>query len=116
MAMDAPPATPDEMGRRIAAEFRAAVRAARPGLSFRLTIFGSRARGDSDEQSDVDLLVEVDVDRLGREVHAVLSDAAADLSLKYGVVVSLVELDRELARAREGFPFLRTIRKEGIAA
>lgn len=106
----------DELARKVVAEFRDAVRAARPDLSFHLTLFGSRARGDADPESDVDILVELDIEKTTRAIHELLSLVATELSLKYAVVVSLIELDRERARAREGFPFLRTIRAEGIAA
>jgi predicted nucleotidyltransferase len=107
---------PDALAWKIVSEFREAVLALRPDLGFRLTLFGSRARGDADEESDVDILVELDVEKADRGTHRVLSDVAADLSLRHSVVVSLIELDRERQRGREGFPFLRTIREEGVAA
>ncbi len=107
---------PDELANAIAAEFRRAVREARPDLGLRLTLFGSRARGDAEIDSDVDILVEVDIERIDSETYKRLSNIAADLSLKHGVVVSLLVLDLERARSRDGFPFLRSIREEGIVA
>jgi predicted nucleotidyltransferase len=107
---------PDPLGCAILVAFRDALRAAAPDLGFRLTLFGSRARGDAEPESDVDLLVELDVPKLGRATHALLSDIATRLSLAHGIVVSLLVLDAERAASREGFPFLRAIREEGVAA
>jgi predicted nucleotidyltransferase len=41
-------------------ELKVRIRASFPGVSFRMTLFGSRATGDADPESDTDVLIELD--------------------------------------------------------
>jgi predicted nucleotidyltransferase len=78
-------------------------------------LFGSYARGDADRESDLDILVVLDTfDRYAHEVRRT-GVLAADLSLKYGVTVSLVFL-REHEWLKGDTPFLSNVRDEAIPA
>ena len=78
-------------------------------------LFGSYARGEADRESDLDILVVLD--RFDRYAHEVKRTGAlaADLSLKYGVTVSLVFL-REHEWLKGDTPFLLNVRDEAIPA
>ncbi len=77
-------------------------------------LYGSYARGEEDQESDVDVLVVLDeirhyaaeVDRTGY--------LAADLSLKYGFSTSLVFI-REIDWLRGETPFLANVREEAVS-
>ncbi len=78
-----------------------------------LVLFGSQARGDADEGSDVDLLVVLRGEvRPGEEISRTIDDVA-ELSLEYSVVLSctFVSLDRY---ERYGASFLANVRREGL--
>lgn len=78
-------------------------------------LFGSYARGEADRESDLDVLVVLDAfDRYAHEVNRT-GALAADLSLKYGVSVSLVFL-REDEWLKGDTPFLSNVRDEAIPA
>jgi len=80
----------------------------------RVYAYGSRARGDEDLGSDLDLLVELrEVNRAAKQQ---ILDRAWELSLQEGYVISVVIVSQE---AFEEGPlsaseFARTIRREGI--
>jgi len=79
----------------------------------RLVLFGSRARGDAEEGSDIDVLV---VLKGGVNADAEISCVApttARLSLKHNVVISCVYVSEEQYR-REKSPLLINIRREEV--
>lgn len=81
-----------------------------------IILFGSYARSEADEQSDIDLLFLVDAPR---ELIAMknwqIGEAAASLLMDYGVVVSPVVENRDYYRANvRTLPFFRSIEREGV--
>lgn len=86
-----------------------------PGIEvIRLYAYGSRARGDDDIGSDLDLLIELR--QVTSQAKRQIQDRAWELSLEEGYVVSVVIVSQE---AFEHGPlsqseFAETIRREGV--
>lgn len=80
-----------------------------------LYLFGSYARHEADEESDVDVLVVLDdYESYGEEVDRA-GVLGAKLSLQYGVSISKVFL-REREWRHGDTPFLTNVRDEAVAA
>ena len=78
-----------------------------------LYLFGSYARDEADEESDVDVLVVLDdIQRYAAEVGR-LGALTSTLSLKYGVSLSEVFI-RESEWLRGETPFLANVREEAL--
>ncbi|WP_297470711.1 nucleotidyltransferase domain-containing protein [Thermococcus sp.] len=69
-------------------------------------LFGSYARGDYDEESDIDLLIigEVDFNEL--------MDVVTDILLKYGELISPIVIKPEEFKRRKD-SFIKTVMSEG---
>ena len=80
----------------------------------RVTLYGSRARGNADEESDLDLFVVVNGDDPEKDVEKVAFGIACDLTLEAGILVSALVADTAFLRRHEGFAFLEAIEEEGI--
>jgi len=78
-------------------------------------LFGSRARGDADPESDLDLLIVLDEvsDYVG-EIRRT-SELIAAVSLEYDVSVSRVFLSQSQWSSGGG-PFLLNVRRDAVAA
>ena len=79
-------------------------------------LFGSYARGDYDEGSDVDALILTEVPReklIAKNWE--IGDLASDMLFDYGVVVSpIVENRNYFNRNADTLPFFRNVMSEGI--
>jgi predicted nucleotidyltransferase len=77
-------------------------------------LFGSWARGEADETSDVDVLVVLRAS--DRHARRVAHDLAADLSFELGVMISPTVFDRQTwsTHLAQGRPLPTTIAREGI--
>jgi len=76
-------------------------------------LFGSCARGETREVSDIDVLIVLDrVDHDAAEVDCT-SEIVGSLSLEYGVSISRVFISEDDWRTGDG-PFLRNVRSEAI--
>jgi predicted nucleotidyltransferase len=77
-----------------------------------LVLYGSHARGEADEGSDVDLLLLLEGQvQVGREIRR-SSDLVASLSLESSRVLSLIPVSVEDYRASSD-PYLVNARREG---
>ena len=73
-----------------------------------IILFGSYARGDYDEESDIDILIIGDVPQ--REI----SFLSAEILLKYGEVISAIVKTEEEFEKYKNFSFYKNVLKEGI--
>jgi len=80
----------------------------------KLLLFGSRARGDNEPDSDLDILAVLRIS--AREVERVPypTDIVMDLLDRHNLLVTILEMDEYSFRHRQG-PLLRNIRREGVA-
>ena len=80
-------------------------------------LYGSYARGDQDEESDVDIMALVDM----REQELAgyrrrVSDFTSDLDLAHGVVLSITLQDTQnFRRYAKTLPFFQNVMREGIS-
>ena len=92
-------------------DFASRVRAALGPRALSVTLFGSRARGEGRDDSDLDVLVLVrDLDSTARRV---VQDAGFDVSLATGLVVSPVSADE--ARWWPELPLAKAVACDGVA-
>jgi predicted nucleotidyltransferase len=78
-----------------------------------LILYGSRARGDAEPDSDIDVMVVLKGPVIpGREIDRT-SELRASLSLKYEVLVSCVYMPEERYSAEQS-SLLINVRREGI--
>jgi len=98
----------------ILAELRRRLQALYGERLVRMVLYGSQARGDAEQGSDIDVLVVLrgtvePCEEIGRTI-----DDVADLSLQHSVVVACVFVsDAEFQHERS--PLLLNVRREGIA-
>lgn len=79
-------------------------------------LFGSYARGDYDEESDIDILILADIssDKLS-DYRGHIDTLCGDLLWEYGIVISAIEKDTETySRYADILPFYKNIAKEGV--
>lgn len=79
-----------------------------------MVLFGSRARGDAESDSDIDVLVVLHGSVDAVEEIRRTSGIVSNLCLEYEVVISCVFMDIYRYENKQG-PLLRNIRKEGVA-
>ncbi len=85
-----------------------------PEWNFRMTLFGSRARGDADPDSDMDVLVQIETESVSFVEKQRLRRVAGEVSMDFGVVISTLISDRRLREERGDFSIFQDIRGEGI--
>lgn len=79
-------------------------------------LYGSYARGDYDDESDIDIMILVDVpkERLS-EFKDSVDSLCGMLLYDYGIVVSITERDIETYnRYADILPFYQNIKREGV--
>lgn len=97
----------------ILAELRSALKVLYGERLVRMVLFGSRARGDAEGDSDIDVLVVLAGHVSPCEEIERTSEAVGDLCLRHNVVISCVFMDVERYAHRNG-PLLRNVRREGV--
>ncbi len=85
-----------------------------PGMIARLVLFGSKARGDSQLESDIDVLVIVRSEDW--HLSNAISTLAARISLDHGVLLGPIIIGQERweRMEREKFSLTRNVIKEGF--
>lgn len=81
-----------------------------------IVLFGSYARGDFDEESDIDILILADMssDELA-SYRGHIDALCGDLLWEYGIVVSAIEKDIETYNKYSNvLPFYKNIEQEGV--
>ena len=96
------------------ADLQRDVRGVLPDVSMRWTLFGSRARGDAEPDSDVDVMLELDIERLDLSTKRRIRRVAGEVSLQHGLLISFLIVDRAQARERGDYAIFANIREEGI--
>ena len=79
-------------------------------------LFGSYARGDDDEESDINILILADIpsDKLS-DYRDHIDTLCGDLLWEYGIVISAIEKDTKTYNQYSNIlPFYKNIAKEGI--
>ncbi|MBR4328944.1 MAG: nucleotidyltransferase domain-containing protein [Candidatus Riflebacteria bacterium] len=79
-------------------------------------LYGSYARGDYDEESDVDYLLTVDLDYIDIEKYRnQIAEISSDLSLENDVLISIhIHPNKQFEQYSRILPFYKNILKEGI--
>lgn len=80
-------------------------------------LYGSYARGDYDEESDMDIMALVDLSKSELAVYRrEISDLSSEFDLQYGVLLSIKLQDTEtFHHYADSLPFFQNVIKEGIS-
>jgi predicted nucleotidyltransferase len=97
---------------RIALEFKRRLKDAVKLIDFK--VYGSKARGDDDEFSDLDVFIEVAT--LDRKTSDLISEIAWEIGLEHAIVISPLafSVDETENSALRASPILLNIKEEGI--
>jgi len=85
------------------------------GAEVELRIFGSVARGDYREYSDIDLLVVLPV-KVDNTVEEQIFDMAYDIELEYGLVIGTIVYSKDFwySDRAAAMPLYKNIQREGL--
>ncbi|MEW6408648.1 MAG: nucleotidyltransferase domain-containing protein [Nitrospirota bacterium] len=101
--------------RDIIKEFKNKAMKQYPGEIINVIVFGSKARGDASEESDIDILVVIKSDnwRTGDNIR----DIGYELELKHDLILSIqVVSQKHIAHLKNiRSQFIRNIEREGVA-
>lgn len=78
-----------------------------------IILFGSYARGEEEEGSDIDILLVLDDFQQTEAEHELLIAAQSELCLKYVILPSVITISEKEFLTRQS-PFLLNVRKEGV--
>lgn len=83
----------------------------------RIILYGSYARGDNREESDIDVMILLNCDSGEiKRLRSLTAEMASDISLEEDVFLSILLRDKEYFENNlEFLPFYQNIEREGIA-
>ena len=113
MSHEVPP-SPAVTDLALAREFGCRLRQHLGGRAFNLVFFESRARGETDEESDLDLLIELQDDDIDGAVEDIVLAMARDLTLEHGILVAVLVADRTFREGYRGYGFLDAVQADGV--
>lgn len=102
--------------RTIISQLRQSLTAIFPQEQFDVILFGSYARNDAEDGSDIDVMFLVDSSRQTiSEKHWQIGEAAAEVLMDHGIVISPVVENRAYYYANADLlPFFRNVKREGV--
>lgn len=79
-------------------------------------LFGSYARGDYDEESDIDVMVLVDMDDNEiKKYHTQVVEITSEINLMHDVLLSpIIQNNARFVQYVDDLPFYRNVRQEGV--
>lgn len=79
-----------------------------------IILFGSKVRGKSEKESDIDILLVIS--SLSWEIKKTISEQAAEENMKHNVLISTVRYDASTwdDPVIKASPFAKTVRREGV--
>ncbi len=78
-----------------------------------MRLFGSNARGDATEDSDIDIFIQIA--HLTKDMEQDVYNMAYDLELKYDCLIDVIVLsDSDVKTSAAPLPIYRTIIREGV--
>jgi uncharacterized protein len=101
--------------KRLLAEFKKGLVQVYGKRLIAIYLFGSYARGDYDENSDLDVMIVLDTYASYWDELVRTSQLASDLSLEYGVTISRTIMKEEQWQKGD-LPVLMNVREEGVLA
>jgi predicted nucleotidyltransferase len=95
------------------------IRAAKDNLGEKLDkviLYGSYARGDCDDESDIDIMVLADIPHAeASRISSEINEAVGDFGLEYGFLVSIHVTDSvTFYRFIDDLPFYMNVAREGV--
>ena len=101
--------------RQIATELKKKILSYCPNTE-KIILFGSYARGDNTDESDMDIMIVIADSRENMALYRdTISDISSDLSLKYDILLSVIIRDADyFQRGTEYIPFYQNIAREGV--
>lgn len=83
----------------------------------RIILYGSYARGDNTQESDIDIMIVLDCDASEiKKLRGITSEMASDISLEQEVFLSILLRDKKhFEESMEFLPFYQNIIREGVA-
>ena len=83
---------------------------------YKIILYGSYARGDYNEDSDIDIMVlaDIDVSDMSR-YRAMVNDVASNVSLEYDALVTISIKNKQMFYSRlKILPFYQNVVKDGV--
>ena len=102
--------------RTIIAQLRESLTSIFPHEQFDVILFGSYARNEADDDSDIDVMFLVDSSRqIIQEKHWQIGEAAAEVLMDHGIIVSPIVENRAYYQENANIlPFFKNVQHEGV--